>query len=135
MIDFGFNYCCFCTAHLTRTIFWPAVDDLKLFWRNSGKSRYPPKLKQQKYAILKAISSYRVNLLKNALFRHFSAGSDIRTHFFQFLYFGEIQISSKKSFIALTTGRNHNKQQQNLTDENFVLFFPKRLYLGSNPIV
>ena len=37
------------------------------------------------------------------LFSHFSAGSDIRTNFFVFVNFGEIQISSKKSFITSTT--------------------------------
>ena len=36
------------------------IDVIKLFWRNSGKSRFPPKLKQQEQAILKAINSFRV---------------------------------------------------------------------------
>ena len=37
------------------------VDDVikhQLFWRNSGKSRFSPKLKQQEQAILKAINSF-----------------------------------------------------------------------------
>ena len=38
----------------------PVVDDIKLFWRNSGKCRFPPKLKQQEQAILKAINCFRV---------------------------------------------------------------------------
>ena len=41
---------------------------------------------------------------KIALFSHFSAGSDIRTNFIQYLNFGEIQISSKKKYIKSTTG-------------------------------
>ena len=43
-------------------------------------------------------------MLKIALFTHFSASLDIITNFFPFLNFGEIEISSKKSFITSTTG-------------------------------
>ena len=84
------------------------------FWRNSGKSRFPPKLKQQEQAILKAINSFGVQIcIKIALFNLFSAGLDIRTNFFPFLNFGEFQISSKKSFITSTTvreGRDNNDE-------------------------
>ena len=73
-------------------------------WRNSGKSRFPSKLKQQEQAILKATNSFRVQFcFKIAqLFCHFSAGLDIRTNFFAFFNFGEIQISSKNFFLPLT---------------------------------
>ena len=37
------------------------------------------------------------------MFSHFWAGSDIRTDFIQYLYFEEIYISSKNSFITSTT--------------------------------
>ena len=36
--------------------------------------------------------------MKIALFSDFSAGSDIKTKVFQFLIFGEIEISSKKAY-------------------------------------
>ena len=67
-----------------------------------------PKVKKQEQAILKGRNSFRVLLCLNIaqLFYHISAGFDIRTNFFPFLNFGEIQTSSKKSFIALTTGES-----------------------------
>ena len=42
--------------------FHPVVDVIKLFWwgGKSGKSRFPPKLEQQKMAIVTAIKSVRV---------------------------------------------------------------------------
>ena len=43
--------------HLIPTTFRSVVDVIKLFWR---KSRFPPKLKQQEFAILKAIKRFRV---------------------------------------------------------------------------
>ena len=59
------------------TLSRPGVDVIKLFWMKSRKSRFLPKLKQQEYAILKAINSLRVSFsLKISLFSHFSAGSD-----------------------------------------------------------
>ena len=73
------------------------IDVIKLFWRNSGKSRFPPKLKQQEQAILKAINSFRVYIcLKLALFSHFSAGSDIRTNFIPILILGKSRFPPKK---------------------------------------
>ena len=52
-----------------------------------------------------------------ALFSHFSAGSDIRTNFFQFLNFGQTYISSKKSFITSTTAEE---------DEDIVTYIHER---------
>ena len=66
---------------------------------------FPLKPKLQDYAILKAINSVKVLFcFIILLFSHLSAGSAIRTNFFNFLIFGEIQISSKKGFITSTTG-------------------------------
>ena len=66
----------------------PVVDVIKHFCRNSGKSRFPSKPKQQELAILKATNSFGVLLcLKIALFYHFSARLDMRTNFFNFLIF------------------------------------------------
>ena len=74
------------------------------FGMKSGKSRFPLKPEQQEQAILNATNSSRVLFcLKIAQFSHFYAGSD-RTNFIQFLNFGEIQISSKQSFLTSTTG-------------------------------
>ena len=72
--------------------FRPRVDVIKRFWRKLGKSRFPLKPKQKEYAILKAMNSFRVGLVlfKNSMFSYFSAGSYIRTIFFQFLSIWEI---------------------------------------------
>ena len=73
------------------------------------KSRIPPKLKQQKQAILTGNDNVRVQFcLKLSIFSNICAVSDIRTNYCQFIYFGEIQISSKKCFITLTTNKHYN---------------------------
>ena len=75
----------------------------KLFWRKSRKSRFPPVLKQKEQSILKGIDSLRLQFyIKIAFFKDFSGCPISRTNFIQFLNFGEIQISSKKSFITST---------------------------------
>ena len=62
-----------------------------------GNSRFPLKPKQQEYAILKVLNSFRVDFcFKIALFSHFCAGSHIRTKFIQFLSFGESRFPPKK---------------------------------------
>ena len=64
-----------------------------------GNSRFPLKPKQQEYAILKVLNSFRVDFcFKIALFSHFCAGSHIRTKFIQFLSFGESRFPPKKFY-------------------------------------
>ena len=55
-------------------------------------------LKQQVYATLKALNSFRVKFcIKIAqLFSNFSAGSDIRTNFFNFLIFWKSKFPPEK---------------------------------------
>ena len=78
---------------------WPVVDVIIHFGRKSGKSGFPPKLKQQEYAILKVINSFKVYFcIKLALFSHFSAVSDIRTNFFKYLIFGKSRFPPKKIY-------------------------------------
>ena len=69
------------------------------FLRKSEQSRFLLKPKQQEQTILKAINSFIVQFCRKiALFSYFNAGLDIWTNFFQFPYFEEIQISSKKFY-------------------------------------
>ena len=111
----------------------PVVDVIKLFWRNSGKSRFPPKLKQQEQAISKSINSFREMIcLKLALYSHFSPGSDIRTNFITFLNFGEIQISYKKCFITSTTGRTLQQPWWQAACEEPFLRWPASGPLGTS---
>ena len=52
---------------LTSASVWPVVEVIKLFWRKSGKSRFPVKLKQWEKAILKAINSFTVLFCLNSI--------------------------------------------------------------------
>ena len=70
---------------------------MKLFWRNSIKSRLPTMLKQQKQTILKVINSFRVQFcLKIALFSQFSAGPDTRTNYSNFFILGKSRFPPKR---------------------------------------
>ena len=70
------------------------------------KSRFPPEGKQQKWAILNAIDSFRAKfslIHKNSLCLEFLARQIHLKTLFQILNFGKIQISSVKSFITSAT--------------------------------
>ena len=95
-----------------------------------------PKVKKQEQASLKGRNSFCLKIAQ--LFYHISAGFDIRTNFFPFVNFGEIQTSSKKSFIALTTGESWKSSLiKNLTTCDKVhakIFLSKKLNT-SQPIL
>ena len=77
----------------------PEVDVIKMFGGNSGKSRFPPQLKQQEQAILNSINSFRVQFcLKIALFSQFTAVSDIKPNFFISQFWGNLDFLKKKFY-------------------------------------
>ena len=72
------------------------VDVINFSWR---KSRFSLKLKQQEYAILKAISSFRVQICwKIAVFSHFCAGSESEQTFSKFFILGKSWFHPKKFY-------------------------------------
>ena len=81
------------------------INVIKLFLVEIWKFQISPKAKTASIGYFKKVKQfYSIVLITNsALFSHFSAGSDIVTIIFQFLNFGEIQISFNKSFITSTT--------------------------------
>ena len=110
------------------------VDVIKLFL----EIQISPSTETTEQAILD-----KETVLKITLFKQICAGSDIWTSFIQFLNFGEIQISSEKSFITSTTGSklglfrrsiffNRSDLTQFATDQIWIKMVIVHLFLVNN---